>query len=432
MKKIVLILVLVSLSLSLAYAALYMNDVLIPEGQAIPDALRQRAESVEQRQVSATVYIYANRQRVAKRVNGEIFYFHNDHLGSATVVTDAQGNIVEEKRYDPFGVELAGSSKIGYNSKELDRDTELNYYGARYYAADFGRFVTPDTVKDSLGNPQSLNLYAYTLNNPMKFTDPSGNQAAPAFYLRPGNSDSAEYFAGYMYGVGNGIVGTAIALPVLGYGLATDPKNMVSAVARGIKNLPEVWANNLERGMGYRVDNYFEAGASFGEFIFDMFTLFSTEIIFLKTRSAMAVSSGIPFTKYPLAIASKTSNPVLENIRKIAAVDPKIGARLMELYRGDKIVYELDIFPPAFKSDIASGNYLGMYFPNNDVISLRSFHIGVLAHEGKHATQGALRWGLGDFLSPPKWMPQSVKEGYYHSILNPIEQPARNFGKKFH
>src|SRR3989344_4023268 len=169
------------------YAALSMNDIIIPE-QALPDAFQtafsQLAAAFSQPAVespgalpaSSTFYFFANGQRIAKRTDGEMFYFHNDHLGSAAVVTDSAGQIVEEKMYDPFGMDLAGSSKIGYNSKELDKDTELNYYGARYYAADFGRFVTPDTVKGKIGNPQSLNLYAYTLNNPVKFTDPSGNQ----------------------------------------------------------------------------------------------------------------------------------------------------------------------------------------------------------------------------------------------------------------
>jgi len=159
-----------------ADASLSMNRVLIPEGKAIPGALRQLAGSFEEKQVSSTVYIYANGQRIAKRTNNETFYFHNDHLGSATVVTDAEPRWFEEKRYDPFGIELAGGSKIGYNSKELDKDTELNYYGARYYAADFGRFTTPDTVKGKLVNPQSLNLYTYTLNNPLVYTDPDGEQ----------------------------------------------------------------------------------------------------------------------------------------------------------------------------------------------------------------------------------------------------------------
>ncbi|MBI4149317.1 hypothetical protein HY491_02630 [Candidatus Woesearchaeota archaeon] len=148
-----------------------MNDVLIPEPSASVPGLQEK-----QLGISSTVYIYANGQRIAKIVNNETFYFHNDHLGSATIITNETGQVVEEKRYDPFGVEMSGNSKIGYNSKELDKDTELNYYGARYYGAEFGRFVTPDTVKGSLVNPQSLNLYAYTLNNPLVYIDPEGMQ----------------------------------------------------------------------------------------------------------------------------------------------------------------------------------------------------------------------------------------------------------------
>jgi len=131
---------------------------------------------IQAAQPTSTNYIYANGQRIAKIENNQTFYFHNDHLGSATVLSDSDGNFIEEKRYDPFGAELQGTSKIGYNSKELDKDTDLNYYGARYYASEFGRFITADTVKGKLTNPQSLNLYTYTLNNPMKYIDPNGNQ----------------------------------------------------------------------------------------------------------------------------------------------------------------------------------------------------------------------------------------------------------------
>ncbi|HLD05984.1 MAG TPA: RHS repeat-associated core domain-containing protein [Candidatus Nanoarchaeia archaeon] len=178
MNKALMVMVVIAWCISLVPidAALYMNDVLIPEGGGVPDYLRQLAGSFGEKQVSSTVYIYANGQRIAKQQDGKTFYFHNDHLGSATVVTDEDGKVVEEKKYDPFGVELAGSSKIGYNSKELDKDTELNYYGARYYGSEFGRFTTADTVKGKLTNPQSLNLYAYTLNNPLKYVDPSGNR----------------------------------------------------------------------------------------------------------------------------------------------------------------------------------------------------------------------------------------------------------------
>ncbi len=53
--------------------------------------------------------------------------------------------------------------------------TQLLYYGARYYDPLLGRFISADTVVPGASNPQALNRYAYVLNNPLKYTDPTGN-----------------------------------------------------------------------------------------------------------------------------------------------------------------------------------------------------------------------------------------------------------------
>ena len=110
----------------------------------------------------------------------KIYYYHNDNLGNPVAITDEEGEVVWKADYEPFGeifneenVEI--NNKYNYNTKELDKNTALLYYGARYYDPELGRFTTADTVKGSLGNPQSLNRYTYTLNNPLKFVDPSGN-----------------------------------------------------------------------------------------------------------------------------------------------------------------------------------------------------------------------------------------------------------------
>jgi RHS repeat-associated protein len=50
----------------------------------------------------------------------------------------------------------------------------LYYYGGRYYDAEIGRFISPDPFVPQPGNPQSLNRYSYTLNNPQNYIDPSG------------------------------------------------------------------------------------------------------------------------------------------------------------------------------------------------------------------------------------------------------------------
>ena len=51
----------------------------------------------------------------------------------------------------------------------------MYYYNARYYDPVIGRFISPDTVVQSFSSPQKLNRYSYCVNNPLKYTDPSGN-----------------------------------------------------------------------------------------------------------------------------------------------------------------------------------------------------------------------------------------------------------------
>jgi RHS repeat-associated protein len=95
------------------------------------------------------------------------------------------------KRHDylPFGEELFApvggrSAAQGYaggdgvrqqfTQKERDVETGLDYFGARYYSSVQGRFTSVDIAGSNLSNPQSLNKYAYTLNNPLRFIDPQG------------------------------------------------------------------------------------------------------------------------------------------------------------------------------------------------------------------------------------------------------------------
>jgi len=65
----------------------------------------------------------------------------------------------------------------GFTSQERDAATGLDYFGARYMSAAQGRFTSPDPaglLAAKPGNPQSWNLYAYVLNNPLAYIDPNG------------------------------------------------------------------------------------------------------------------------------------------------------------------------------------------------------------------------------------------------------------------
>jgi RHS repeat-associated protein len=78
----------------------------------------------------------------------------------------------------PFGDRRFSQGTLGtdrlFTGQRLD-DTGLYYYGERYYDAAIGRFISADTVVSQPYNPQSLNRYSYCLNNPLKYTDPSGH-----------------------------------------------------------------------------------------------------------------------------------------------------------------------------------------------------------------------------------------------------------------
>lgn len=124
-------------------------------------------------------YYYANDKLLAKKDNsGNKTYYHSDHLGSTTLVTNQSGSIVEEEFYLPHGDVYSGSesSRYLYTGKELDKAIDLYYYGARYYQASIMRmFIQPDSIISDIYNPQNLNKYSYVLNNPYKYTDDSGN-----------------------------------------------------------------------------------------------------------------------------------------------------------------------------------------------------------------------------------------------------------------
>ena len=114
------------------------------------------------------------------RESSTFYYFLTDHLGSVVGVTDSSGTMVSETRYLPFGeirtdVGTVSQTDYGYTFQKNDSGMGLMDYKARYFSTLLGRFTQPDTIIPGAGNPQAFNRYAYTTNNPINFTDPSGH-----------------------------------------------------------------------------------------------------------------------------------------------------------------------------------------------------------------------------------------------------------------
>jgi RHS repeat-associated protein len=99
-------------------------------------------------------------------------YYHLDHLNSTKLVSDEQGEISVEYVYRAFGEQLGkigdGEARHTYGGKELDNETNLYYFNARYYDATTGRFISVDPAQDG------INWYVYCNNNPLSFVDPTG------------------------------------------------------------------------------------------------------------------------------------------------------------------------------------------------------------------------------------------------------------------
>ena len=128
---------------------------------------------------TATLYIFAGRTRIVQIKGANKHYFHKDHLGSSTKMSDASGAGVETAEYMAFGHmwEHSGSpiSNYKYTDQELDPETGLYFYGARYYDPVIGRFISADAIVQAPTNPQTLNRYSYCMNNPLIYIDPTGN-----------------------------------------------------------------------------------------------------------------------------------------------------------------------------------------------------------------------------------------------------------------
>ena len=121
-------------------------------------------------------------------VANPMYYYHPDHLGTSTALTDINGEPYQFFLNLPFGETMAeqlGShyynSPYKFNGKELDEETGLYYYGARYYDPRVSNWLSVDPLAEKFPNASPYN---YCLDNPINLIDPDG--MAPGDPIGPG------------------------------------------------------------------------------------------------------------------------------------------------------------------------------------------------------------------------------------------------------
>jgi RHS repeat-associated protein len=184
---------------------------------------------VETNEAMVSNHVFMGNTRVASIVKHKdepqpaTYYYASDHLGSSSVLTTDTGSYYERLEYLPYGEVWVEDAAINSNyrtpykftGKELDKETGLYYFGARYYDARMSRWISTDPalekyfpkpndydtehdfywyiLNDASGklpgmggvfNAVNLDIYHYAGNNPVKIVDPDGNSIVDTLAVR--------------------------------------------------------------------------------------------------------------------------------------------------------------------------------------------------------------------------------------------------------
>jgi RHS repeat-associated protein len=183
--------------------------------------------TTDQPDLRRSKHIYLGTSRIATRLNFagypdagyeelNTYTYHSDHLGSVQLVTDPRGEIYERIEYAPYGEvwieqqrEKQEKIPFRFTGKELDAETGLYYFGARYLDPRTCRWISPDPAMErylpeapnfdgarernvkllgegGLFNTVNLSAYHYAMNNPLAYLDPTGaaglEESAPSSF----------------------------------------------------------------------------------------------------------------------------------------------------------------------------------------------------------------------------------------------------------
>jgi len=127
-------------------------------------------------------YHYLDGNVIFVRENSSIwkpYLAFTDNLGSILSVFDEEGRKVFDASYDAWGKQTITQNDIGlyrgYTGHEMLNEYDIINMNGRLYDPVIGRFFSPDNYVQMPDNSQNFNRYSYCLNNPLKYTDPSGN-----------------------------------------------------------------------------------------------------------------------------------------------------------------------------------------------------------------------------------------------------------------
>jgi RHS repeat-associated protein len=343
----------------------------------------------------------------------ERYYYYHDILGSVVGCGDVSGKRYARVEYDEFGNrvyrmgealrrELYFKGIFLYTGHEWDAETGLYYLGARYYNPFLGRFITEDPVAGLASLPQSLNPYAYCLNDPLNYVDERGEFIG----ILIGAAVSALIFGTHEYwrGVENpqfdweaalfgAIFGTGAGLLVATGGTSYIGAAIAIIGGRGLENVLEgrAWYEDMVFGVGISIDKTSVIAGVRMEREYYTFPVY--DIPGLSTRDVTEI---------------EVIRKIIEDIQKEGVVDPsgvriKTGGLIPSLFF--MIYKEVHGVTPThysiyIRSDVLSERYLKIYGKQS--------RLRLIRHEFQHIHQHRK---IPYFI--PKYIHESIRRGYW-------------------
>lgn len=141
-------------------------------------------------------------------------FFHGDHLGSVAMVTDGEGTVTARLRYLPYGDLDPTSTQDAdttrrFTGQRYDAETRLYDFNARTYDPTIGRFLQADTLVPDSSSALGFNRYAFSRDNPLRYSDPSGHSWFSSAWKKLGDYASGLGAKGWI------LLGAAVVSAVL-------------------------------------------------------------------------------------------------------------------------------------------------------------------------------------------------------------------------
>lgn len=288
-----------NLSSSIAQEPYYLQFLYGPSGQRIKTVLKEDGDTIKtkyfsldyEKEITASGvrnlhYIYSpyglEAVMITQDATENLYLTETDNLGSIISLLDEEGSYVEKYLYDAWGrrrnptdwsydnIPTTTLIDLGYTGHEhLDKFGLINMNG-RMYDPYIGRFLSVDPIIQFTGNSQSFNGYGYCLNNPLKYTDPSGMRLEarpnPADAGYPYNPEAAVWLENYFnqwesrYGSPGGGGGTG--------GYYYDTRNEVYRNGRGENvTFDEYYDNKIRPDLAKFFQEYFSVSIDFKDIL---------------------------------------------------------------------------------------------------------------------------------------------------------------------